>query len=172
MLREELGFETDDQDSFTYVFQHWSYFLAVHFSVLPLTKGLSSPACRLEEEAALGQHFRESPQLGMTDLFTIEHFSLAMRQFNSKSVTGAPQHLKIWDFIAGGRQSCPGSHRVSDYDEFCHVMRSGATGLPMDSDTEQWRGWMSAFETGMPPHGGASFGVNRMLQGFLGLKEI
>jgi len=144
MLREELGFtDTDDNENFT-----------------------------PEEEAALGRYFRESPHLGETDLFTIEHFPLHMRQFNSKTVPGAPHLSETWDFIAGGREICSGSHRVSDYDELCQAMLSGATGPPMDPESPQWRGWTSTFKVGMAPHAGASFGVNRMLQGFLGLGEI
>ena len=167
MLREELGFHTDDQENFTYVSGPRSAY------VFPFAdQGVFPLHCRPEEEAALGQHFRESPQLGKTDLFTIEHFPLAMRQFNSKTVQGAAELSETWDFIAGGREICSGSHRVSDYDELCRAMRSGATGPPMDPESEQWRGWMTAFKTGMPPHAGASFGVNRILQGFLGLEEI
>lgn len=95
-----------------------------------------------------------------------------MRQFNSVPVSDAPDLSETWDFIAGGREICSGSHRISDYDALCKAMRSGATGPPMDPESEQWRAWINAFKLGMPPHAGASLGVNRIFQGFLGLDEI
>jgi len=137
ILREELGFDTDDNENFTDA-----------------------------EEVALGRHFRESAHLYNTDLFTIEHFPLSMRQFNSKTVKGAPHLSETWDFIAGGREICSGSHRISDYQELCQAMRSGTTGLPMDPESEQWRGWMSPLNCARPPHAGASFVVNLILGDF------
>ena len=95
-----------------------------------------------------------------------------MRQFNSVRDEADPALSETWDFIAGGLEVCSGSHRVSDYDELCAAMRSGATGPAMDPESEAWAGWMSMFKAGMPAHAGASFGVNRILQGFLGLKDI
>jgi len=43
-----------------------------------------------DEEAALARHFRASPYLGQTDIFTIEQFPTTLRQFNSKASPDAP----------------------------------------------------------------------------------
>ncbi|PYH97586.1 aspartate-tRNA ligase [Aspergillus ellipticus CBS 707.79] len=143
ILREELGAETDDTKNFTD-----------------------------EEEAALGRHFRASPHLGQTDVFTIDQYPASMRQFNSQANPNVPGLSNTWDTIVGGREICSGSQRINGYDELCEAMRAGVCGPPLDPEAEKWQSYLTAFKAGMPPHGGCGLGVNRLLQGFLGLDDV
>ncbi|KAK0621751.1 aspartate-tRNA ligase [Bombardia bombarda] len=143
ILREELGVETDDGKNFTD-----------------------------QEEAALGRHFRASSHLGQTDIFTIDQYPASMRQFNSKASAEGPGLSNAWDTVVGGREICSGSHRINSYDELCEAMRNNPCGPPLDPDAQKWQAYLTAFKAGMPQHGGCGLGVNRLLQGFLGLDDV
>ncbi|KAK2612472.1 hypothetical protein QQS21_001576 [Conoideocrella luteorostrata] len=143
ILREELGLDSDDGKNFTD-----------------------------QEEAALGRHFRESPHMGSTDVFTIDQYPASMRQFNSQASPNALGFSNTWDTIVGGREICSGSQRINGYDELCKAMRAGICGPPLDPEAEKWQPYLAAFKTGMPRHGGCGLGVNRLLQGFLGLDDV
>lgn len=143
ILREELGFEADDNKNFTD-----------------------------QEEAALGRHFRASPHLGQTNVFTIDQYPASMRQFNSQASPDAPGLSNTWDTIVGGREICSGSQRINSHDELREAMRAGVCGPPLDPDAQEWQDYLAAFKAGMPRHGGCGLGVNRLLQGFLGLDDV
>ncbi|KAK6071360.1 aspartate-tRNA ligase [Seiridium cupressi] len=143
ILREELGFDTDSKKNFTDL-----------------------------EEAALGRHFRESSHLGQTDVFTIDQYPASMRQFNSRANPQAPGLSNTWDTLVGGREICSGSERVNTYEEVREAMRAGVCGPPLDPESEKWQAYLTAFKYGMPRHGGCGLGVNRLLQGFLGLDDV
>jgi aspartyl-tRNA synthetase len=125
-------------------------------------------ACSEEEEAALGRLFRASPHLGKTDVFTIDQYPAFCRPFNSHASPSAPGITNAWDTIVGGREICSGSQRINIYEEVCDAMISAN----MSPDSKEWQPYLSAFKAGMPPHGGLGLGVNRLLQGFLGLDDV
>ncbi|KAL4812561.1 hypothetical protein BDW67DRAFT_188537 [Aspergillus spinulosporus] len=139
MLRDELGFKTVDTDDFSE-----------------------------EEEAALGRHFRESPHLGQTDLFTIDQYPASCRPFNTHPSPDAPGFTNSWDTIVRGREICSGSQRIHKYE----AVRKAMASRNMDPDCKEWKHYMGAFMSGMPPHGGLGLGLNRLLQGFLGLDDV
>ncbi|KAJ6781994.1 hypothetical protein PWT90_01281 [Aphanocladium album] len=140
ILREELGLASDDGKNFTE-----------------------------QEEAALGQHFRESAG---SDILTIDQYPASMRQFNSQASLDTPGLSNTWDTIVGGREICSGSQRIHSYSSLCEAMRAGVCGPPLDPEGEQWQPYLAAFRAGMPPHGGCGLGLNRLLQSFLGLDDI
>ncbi|CCF44874.1 hypothetical protein CH063_14134 [Colletotrichum higginsianum] len=43
---------------------------------------------------------------------------------------------------------------------------------PIDPDSDMWRPFVEAYEAGAPPQGGFGMGLNRFVQGFLGLADI
>lgn len=95
-----------------------------------------------------------------------------MRQFNSQASPGAPGLSNTWDTIVGGREICSGSQRINSHDELREAMRAGVCGPPLDPDAQEWQDYLAAFRAGMPRHGGCGLGVNRLLQGFLGLDDV
>ncbi|KAE8422689.1 aspartate-tRNA ligase [Aspergillus pseudocaelatus] len=142
ILREEIGLASDDSKNFT-----------------------------VQEEAALGRHFREFHPTS-TDVFTITQYPASLRQFNSQAHPDAPEFSNTWDIIVGGREICSGSQRIHSYQELCEAMRAGVCGPPLDPEAEQWQPYLAAFKAGMPPHGGCGLGLNRLLQSFLGLDDV
>lgn len=124
---------------------------------------------RDQEEAALGQHFRESAD---TDIFTIDQYPASMRQFNSQANLESPGLSNTWDTIVGGREICSGSQRIHSYTKLHNAMLAGVCGPPLDPNDDQWQPYLDAFRAGMPPHGGCGLGMNRLLQSFLGLDDV
>lgn len=164
MLRDELGFKTEDTDDLRCAVT--LTLLLCFFFHLP---GLTGHQPRSEEEeAALGRHFRESPYLGQTDIFTIDQYPAFCRPFNTHPSPDAPGFTNSWDTIVRGRESCSGSQRIHKYEAVCKAMAS----RNMDPDGKEWEHYVGAFKSGMPPHGGLGLGVNRLLQGFLGLDDV
>lgn len=95
-----------------------------------------------------------------------------MRQFNSAPHPLNPKLSNTWDTLVGGREICSGSQRIHSYAELRSAMQAGTCGPPLDPDAPQWHPYLEAFRLGMPKHGGCGLGVNRLLQGFLGLKDV
>lgn len=95
-----------------------------------------------------------------------------MRQFNSQANPGVPGLSNTWDTIVGGREICSGSERINSHDGLCEAMRAGVCGQPPDPKADNWQAYLTAFKYGMPRHGGCRLGVNKLLQGFLGLGDV
>lgn len=68
----------------------------------------------------------------------------------------------------GGREIGSGSQRINIYEDVCNAMISAN----MSPESKEWEPYLSAFKAGMPTHGGLGVGVNRLLQGFLGLGDV
>ncbi|KAF4341801.1 aspartate-trna ligase [Fusarium beomiforme] len=144
LLRNKLGFpDTQDQDD--------------------LTK---------EEEKALGQHLANSEsEFGPpTDLFLLTHFPKHLRTYNVKTTEEDPSITYGFDAILGGQEACTGFQAIHDHRELRAAMQ--ARNPPLDPDDDMWRPWMGSYEAGAPPQGGFGIGLNRLLQGFLGLSYI
>ncbi|KAI6755962.1 hypothetical protein HG530_011698 [Fusarium avenaceum] len=144
LLRDRLGFaETNDYDD--------------------LTK---------EEEKALGQHLASSDsEFGYpTDLFLLTHFPKHLRTYNVKATEEDPTITYGFDAILGGQEACTGFQAIHNHQELRAAMQ--ARKPPLNPDDEMWRPWIGSYEAGAPPQGGFGIGLNRLLQGFLGLQYI
>ncbi|KAH6970319.1 hypothetical protein DER45DRAFT_582414 [Fusarium avenaceum] len=110
-----------------------------------------------EEEKALGQHLASSDsEFGHpTDLFLLTHFPKHLRTYNVKATEEDPDITYGFDAILGGQEASMQARKP-----------------PLNPDDEMWRPWMGSYEAGAPPQGGFGIGLNRLLQGFLGLTYI
>lgn len=101
-------------------------------------------------------------------MFTIDQYPEACRPFNTHPSATTPGLTNAWDTIVRGREICSGSQRIHIYEEVRNAMAS----RNMSPDSKDWQHYLSAFRAGMPPHGGLGLGVNRLLQSFLGLRDV
>jgi aspartyl/asparaginyl-tRNA synthetase len=124
---------------------------------------------RAEEETALGVYFRETPAYS-TDLFTIIEFPSHMRHFYSASSDRSLGVANSFDLILRGQEVASGSQHLNKYNVLCEVMRNHDP--PLDPDSECWRAYTEAFKCGVATHGGCGIGINRLLQGYLDLKDV
>ncbi|GJC90926.1 aspartate--tRNA ligase, cytoplasmic [Colletotrichum liriopes] len=124
-----------------------------------------------EEEAALGRLLSSNKShLGPpTDVFVITHFPRHLRSCNVyPSDDGRSTYS--FDVIMRGQEVLTGYQLLHSHEE----LRSSfaARAHPIDPDSPEWRPFVAAHETGMPPWGGFGMGLNRFVQAFLGLNDI
>lgn len=101
-----------------------------------------------------------------SDLVTITHFPTAKRAFYSKPDPKDPEYSLSYDLLFRGIEILSGSQRVDDYDELVLVIKSRGM------NPEDFYLYLQAFKYGMPPHGGFSFGLERMTMKLLNLGNV
>ncbi|KAI1387679.1 aspartate-tRNA ligase [Hypoxylon trugodes] len=130
-----------------------------------------------EQEANLGALMRTTPAKGPpTDAFIITNYPARHRAFqihpSPPSASGEPTPgTNSFDIIAHGREICTGYQHIHDYTMLRDTMRARDP-VGFDPDSPMWRPYVGAFEAGVHPHGGFAFGMNRVVQTFLGLEDV
>ncbi|KAK4219695.1 aspartyl-tRNA synthetase [Rhypophila decipiens] len=137
-----------------------------------------------EEEAALGKLLSSpsSPIQPPTDIFIITHYPRHIRACNV--YPSSPQHspdpspvdddkantTHSFDIILAGQEIVTGCQLLHSYQDLREAFLKRTP--PIYPDSPEWRTYMAAHELGMPPWGGFGLGINRLVQGFLGLADI
>ncbi|KAM7186192.1 hypothetical protein V8F33_011958 [Rhypophila sp. PSN 637] len=135
-----------------------------------------------EEEAALGTLLSSpsSPIQPPTDVFIITHYPGHIRacnvyptssHANENEADGGTTTTHSFDVILRGQEIITGCQLLHSYDDL-RAAFSNRTPVPIDPDSPEWKPYMAAHELGMPPWGGFGLGINRLVQGFLGLDDI
>ncbi|OIW29208.1 class II aaRS and biotin synthetase [Coniochaeta ligniaria NRRL 30616] len=125
-----------------------------------------------DEEAALGRYFASSSSyFGIpTDVFIITHFPRRLRACNIHPSVSLPGTSESFDVILRGQEIATGCRLLHAHDHLRAAF--AARDPPIDPDSPGWRPYTTAHEIGMPPWGGFGMGVNRLVQGFLGLEDV
>ncbi|OCF57793.1 aspartate-tRNA(Asn) ligase [Kwoniella mangroviensis CBS 10435] len=98
-----------------------------------------------------------------TDYYIIDRFPKSARPFytaNDGKTTNS------FDMFIRGQEICTGGQRINDPFELRESMRE--SGINEDEMEE----YLSAFDWGMPPHGGAGLGLERIITFYLDLPDI
>ncbi|KAG8158816.1 hypothetical protein KVR01_011259 [Diaporthe batatas] len=122
-----------------------------------------------KEEAILGRLMSNPPKGSSlasyppTDVFLIIDHPAHLRPFQthpsfSSDANGIPT------------SNSTGYQQIHDYGLLRKAMQTRSP--PLDPDSPMWRPYLTAFETGIHPHGNYRVGLNRLLQGFLGLGDV
>ena len=101
-----------------------------------------------------------------SDFLTVTHFPTKKRAFYTKPDPENPAYSLSYDLLFRGVEILSGSQRINDYDELVDAIKE--RGL----DPENFSLYLQAFQYGMPPHGGFSFGLERMTMKLLNLGNI
>ncbi|UKZ78315.1 hypothetical protein TrVFT333_006051 [Trichoderma virens FT-333] len=125
-----------------------------------------------KEEALLGEFFasNQSPLDSPTDVFIVTHFPKNLRPCNVSSLGRDDATTNSFDIILRGQEIVTGCQLLHSYKELRSAFTSRAH--PIDPDSPGWRPYTEAHEIGMPPWGGFGLGLNRLVQGYLGLTDI
>ncbi|TFB06756.1 Aspartate-tRNA ligase [Trichoderma ghanense] len=125
-----------------------------------------------EEEALLGHLFAsdQSPLDSPTDVFIITHFPKHLRPCNVSSLGRDDATTNSFDIILRGQEIVTGCQLLHSYKEVRAAFANRAH--PIDPDCPGWRPYTEAHEIGMPPWGGFGLGLNRLVQGYLGLVDV
>lgn len=100
------------------------------------------------------------------DLFIIKSYPLAVRAFYTKRSDSDKTMSDSYDFILRGEEILSGAQRISDYNELLDSV--DRAGISRDSI----KGYLEAFKFGVPPHGGAGIGLERLMKAYFGFSDI
>lgn len=101
-----------------------------------------------------------------SDFVTITHFPTKKRAFYSMPDPQDPEYSLSYDLLFRGIEILSGSQRIDKFDELVDAVKSRGMS---ESDFEMY---LQAFKYGMPPHGGFSFGLERMTMKMLELGNV
>jgi nondiscriminating aspartyl-tRNA synthetase len=101
-----------------------------------------------------------------SDFIFITHFPISKRPFYTQEDELNRGYAKGFDLLFRGVEITTGAQRIHDYDALIISMQK--KGL----DPEKFRYYLQAFKFGMPPHGGAGIGLERLTAKLLGLENV
>ena len=101
-----------------------------------------------------------------SDLVTVTHFPTKKRAFYSKPDPNDPEYCLSYDLIYKGLEISSGAQRVDNLEELKKIITDRGMKL------ERFKMYLQAFEYGMPPHGGFSYGLERSTMKLLDLENI
>lgn len=101
-----------------------------------------------------------------SDLVTITHYPTKKRAFYSQPDPDNPEYSLSYDLLFRGTEILSGSKRIDNIDQLVKVIKERGM------STDDFEMYLMAFKYGMPPHGGFSFGLERMTMLILGLANI
>ncbi len=101
-----------------------------------------------------------------SDFVTITHFPTKKRAFYTYPDPENPEYSLSYDLLFRGREILSGSRRINDYQQLLSAMKQ------REIDPDNFGIYLQAFQYGMPPEGGFSFGLERLTMQLLGLANI
>jgi nondiscriminating aspartyl-tRNA synthetase len=101
-----------------------------------------------------------------SDLVTITHFPTKKRAFYTKPDPANPEVSLSFDILFRGVEISSGSQRINDFQELMDAIKG------RDMNPKNFKLYLQAFEFGMPPEGGFSFGLERITMHMLNLQNV
>ena len=116
-----------------------------------------------ENERELGKLVKD--QFG-SDLFILDQFPLNERPFYTMPLEKDSLYSCSYDIIMRGEEISSGAQRISDYDLLIERI------VHHNINPNSLSDYVNSFSLGSKPHGGAGFGLERILMLFLDLKNV
>lgn len=101
-----------------------------------------------------------------SDLVTITHFPTKKRAFYTMPDPQNPELSLSFDILFRGVEISSGSQRIHEYDTLIDAITQRGM------NPKNFKLYLQAFEYGMPPEGGFSFGLERITMHILGLANV
>lgn len=101
-----------------------------------------------------------------SDFVTITHFPTKAKPFYTKPDPQNPDYSLSYDLLFRGVEVMSGSQRVNDFEQLVSAIKERGM------DPKNFGMYLQAFEYGMPPEGGFSFGLERLTMKVLNLTNI
>jgi len=116
-----------------------------------------------ESEKTLGKLVKEKYD---TDFYMLYGYPQAVRPFYTMLDPHDPDYTNSYDFFMRGEEITSGAQRIHDPDMLTE--RAKGFGIPVDTI----RDYIDAFKYGAPAHGGAGFGLERIVKFYCNLHNI
>ena len=101
-----------------------------------------------------------------SDLVTVTHYPTKKRAFYTAPDPAYPELSLSYDLLFRGVEILSGSQRLNNHDELVAAIKDRGM------STDNFKMYLQAFEYGMPPEGGFSFGLERITMLILGLSNV
>lgn len=101
-----------------------------------------------------------------SDFVTITHYPTKKRAFYTHPDPENPEFSLSYDLLFRGVEILSGSKRVDSHDELVKIINE------REMNSSDFEMYLQAFAYGMPPHGGFSFGLERMTMKMLELGNV
>lgn len=101
-----------------------------------------------------------------SDFVTITHFPTKKRAFYTHPDPDDPEYSLSYDLLFRGLEILSGSQRIHRYEDLVEAMKKKAV------DPKNFGLYLMAFQYGMPPEGGFSFGLERLTMKLLNLANV
>ncbi|OCK78326.1 aspartyl-tRNA synthetase [Lepidopterella palustris CBS 459.81] len=105
-----------------------------------------------------------------SDFYVLDQFPLAIRPFYTMPSPTNPALSNSYDMFMRGQEILSGAQRVHNAELLIKLMKSHDP--PVDPTGPGMRDYVESFRYGCPPHGGGGFGLERIVQFWLGLPNI
>lgn len=105
-----------------------------------------------------------------SDFYTLDQFPLAVRPAYTMPSASNPQLSNSYDMFMRGQEICSGAQRIHDSALLASQMRKHDP--PIDPESAGTKDYVDCFRYGCPPHAGGGFGLERIVQFWLGLPNI
>ncbi|MCG8570753.1 MAG: aspartate--tRNA(Asn) ligase [Spirochaetes bacterium] len=116
-----------------------------------------------EEENLIGQYAKEKYN---TDFVFVTHYPSAKRPFYTMDDPNHPDQTLSFDLIFRGVEITTGGQRLHKYEDYLSKMEK------MNLNPQDFKGYLQAFQFGMPAHGGLGFGLERFTALICGLANV
>jgi nondiscriminating aspartyl-tRNA synthetase len=101
-----------------------------------------------------------------SDFVTITHFPTKKRAFYTLPDPADPEYSLSYDLLFRGLEILSGSQRINNYQSLVDKMKE------KNVDPKNFGMYLMAFQFGMPPEGGFSFGLERLTMKLLDLMNV
>jgi len=105
-----------------------------------------------------------------SDFYVLDQFPLAIRPFYTMPSPADPLLSNSYDMFMRGQEILSGAQRIHSSELLTKSMREHDP--PVDPEGAGTKDYVQAFKYGCPPHGGGGFGLERIVQFWLGLPNI
>lgn len=105
-----------------------------------------------------------------SDFYTLDQFPLAIRPAYTMPSPADPKLSNSYDMFMRGQEILSGAQRIHDSALLADQMRKHDP--PIDPNGAGTKDYVECFRYGCPPHAGGGFGLERIVQFWLGLPNI
>jgi len=105
-----------------------------------------------------------------TDFYVLDQFPIDIRPAYTMPSPHDPKLSNSYDFFMRGQEICSGAQRIHESELLAKQMREHDP--PIDPNGAGTKDYVDCFRNGCPPHAGGGFGLERIVQFWLGLPNI
>jgi nondiscriminating aspartyl-tRNA synthetase len=101
-----------------------------------------------------------------SEFLAVTGYPMRKRPFYTHPEPGRPEYSNSFDLLFRGLELVTGGQRLHKYEDYVAALAARGEG------TEEYAGYLQAFQHGMPPHGGFAVGLERWVARLIGVENV